>query len=156
MGEMRVRAFGTPKGQPRTEMFFRHKGKPFLYTPGTANEWKSDIAGAFERYWTDNGKKDWFPLAGPIRLHVVFYMARPKSHFRVLKGKAPELKSSSPPEPIGKPDMDNLLKAVMDAVTGVGVWGDDCQVIEVLGEKLYAVNESGASIKITWRDADNS
>ena len=38
---------------------------------------------------------------------------------------------------ISKPDLDNLEKAVMDALTTAGVWCDDAQVVEKHSAKVY-------------------
>lgn len=41
--------------------------------------------------------------------------------------------------PIKKPDVDNVLKGVMDALTGI-VWFDDNQVCDVICRKRYSNN----------------
>lgn len=61
-----------------------------------------------------------------------FVFLRPKSHF-TAKGY---LTSSAPRRP--RPDIDNLIKSVMDALTSAGVWDDDVQVVRVRASKRYA------------------
>ena len=39
--------------------------------------------------------------------------------------------------PTKKPDLDNLAKAVLDALNGVA-YKDDCQIVTVLSKKNYA------------------
>jgi Holliday junction resolvase RusA-like endonuclease len=52
-----------------------------------------------------------------------------------------------------KPDTDNLLKAVMDAMTEAGVWTDDALVYSTKSEKWYASEgECGARIKVEVRE----
>ena len=38
--------------------------------------------------------------------------------------------------PQGRPDLDNLIKAVLDAMNGV-VWEDDSSIVEVTARKVY-------------------
>lgn len=39
---------------------------------------------------------------------------------------------------ITKPDVDNLNKALLDAMTGVGFWKDDSRVTRLISEKFWA------------------
>lgn len=117
---------GEPKGQPRPRAFALH-GKARVYTPGSAEAWKSQIAHAC-REWRDAG------IAGPVSVSLTFEFARPKSHYT----SAGELRGSAPAWHVSKPDTDNLAKAVLDTLTTIGVWHDDAQVIELLLAKRYA------------------
>jgi Holliday junction resolvase RusA-like endonuclease len=45
-----------------------------------------------------------------------------------------------------KPDVDNLLKAVMDAMTTAEVWKDDALVYATEAGKWYAAGKTGAQI----------
>lgn len=38
-----------------------------------------------------------------------------------------------------KPDIDNLLKAALDALTDAGMWSDDSQVVQVNAAKMYGI-----------------
>ena len=65
------------------------------------------------------------PVSGdPLCLSVVFHMPRPKSLPKKVVAH------------VKKPDLDKLLRAVKDALTGV-LWRDDSQVIGVMATKLY-------------------
>jgi Holliday junction resolvase RusA-like endonuclease len=50
-----------------------------------------------------------------------------------------------------KPDADNLLKAVMDAMTAASVWTDDAIVYSSCSEKWYTSGKNGAKIKVEVR-----
>lgn len=123
---LRVFVPGTPKGQPRPRAFAR-AGKARVYDPGTAEGWKSQIALAVP-----------FPrqaCEGPVSVFMQFVFARPKSHTR----SSGALKDGVPNVVTSKPDIDNLAKAVLDALTGVGVWNDDAQVTDIVCSKRYAL-----------------
>ena len=101
-----------------------------VYTPSTADSWKDAVKSAFMFRLK--------PKIGiPVYLTVHFYLPR---HKRVKPGAVmPHT---------GKPDLDNLLKSTMDALTGIGVWKDDAQVIHTTVEKHYAEEKTGAWICI--------
>ena len=67
------------------------------------------------------------PITGPVFLQITHTLPRPKSHFGTGK-KASMLKDSAPTRHAAKPDVDNLAKAAMDALTTLGFWADDDQI----------------------------
>jgi len=72
----------------------------------------------------------------PLRVDLYFYMPRPKGHYGTGKN-AGKLKDSSPINHTKKPDIDNLRKLVMDALTNV-FWRDDSLVCEGTTRKVYS------------------
>jgi crossover junction endodeoxyribonuclease RusA len=91
------------------------------------------------------------PFSGPVYLSVAFFFARPKSHFGTGK-KAEMLKASAPARKASKPDLDKLIRSTCDALTDVGVWRDDCQVVQVAASKIYS-SIPGAHIVVTeWKE----
>jgi Holliday junction resolvase RusA-like endonuclease len=64
---------------------------------------------------------------GPVMMQIVFGLPRPKHHFGTGRN-AGQVKASAPPYPDGKPDVDKLSRAIMDALKGV-VYDDDARVI---------------------------
>ena len=114
---------GIPKGQPRPRAWARKlpNGKAIarMYDAGTAEAWKSDVVRAADVV------KPAAPLTGPLRVVLDFYLPRPK---RLMAKRFPD----RPILHTGKPDADNLAKAVLDALTTSGWWEDDAQVA-VLG-----------------------
>jgi Holliday junction resolvase RusA-like endonuclease len=78
---------------------------------------------------------------GPVAVGITFRLPRPKGH----TGKR-GLLPSAPHHPTGRPDLDKLARAVMDALTESGVITDDAQVIRLAARKVYG--EPGASVRV--------
>ena len=76
---------------------------------------------------------------GPVNMFVTFYMKRPKSHYRTGKFSN-MLKNDAPMQHTKKPDIDNLLKFIMDCCNGI-VYKDDCQVNRCSVSKVYCEQE---------------
>jgi Holliday junction resolvase RusA-like endonuclease len=65
-----------------------------------------------------------------------FFFTRPKSHFTSKGAPNPR----APVSHTKRPDIDNLVKAVMDAVTDTELfWFDDSQVVELLVSKSWSM-----------------
>jgi len=86
-------------------------------------------------------------FAGPVIVSAVFWLPRPAGHFGSGRN-AGQLRASAPSHPAVKPDLDKLLRGVLDALSEAGVWRDDAQVVG-LGEvaKRYS-DKPGACIAI--------
>lgn len=127
---------GIPKPQPRVKAYQRG-ARVGVYTPSTADDWKAQII-------TKAAEKKAF-FEGPVRLTVQFYLPRPKARRKDYYCMT-------------KPDIDNLLKAVMDALTQARVWRDDGQVAAVVASKRYESEnrEIGAVIKVTALEAEKN
>ena len=130
---------GDPKGQPRPRAFARG-GMVRMYDPATAEGWKSAIADEWRRSAPPMPK-----IEVPVSLHLHFNMPRPKSHSN-KKG----LKTDAPIWHAKKPDADNMAKAVMDALTQLGVWQDDDQVVVLKVVKRF---DATPGCRITLTDA---
>ena len=73
------------------------------------------------------------PTQQPVGIAIAFVFVRPKSHY-TSKG---ELRAGAPSHP-GKPDIDKLCRAVLDALTGI-LYHDDAQVVSLSATKRYGV-----------------
>ena len=114
-----------PKGRPRF-------GVGRAFTPIKTRHYESDVKTFVSSAYKNS------PLSGPLRLHVFFYMTRPKG---ISKNKRlfPDV----------KPDIDNLFKAIADALSGV-LWNDDCQLVDIWATKVYAAQplEVGTHVSV--------
>ena len=77
------------------------------------------------------------PLAGDIMIKLVFTMPRPKSHYRTGKYKH-LLKDNVSEYHSYKPDLDNLVKLLLDTISGKGrMICDDSQICMLQAEKVW-------------------
>jgi crossover junction endodeoxyribonuclease RusA len=130
---------GIPKAQPRVKAFVRG-GHAGVYTPDSAESWKQ----AVRQKAVANAPES--TVAGPIRVELDFFLPRPKAHLD--RHGVP--KAKSPVWHCKKPDLDNLIKAVTDAITDTQkVWLDDSQICEITATKTYAMNAVGCSVFIS-------
>ena len=106
-----------------------------------AKDWKTDIQAFAQSVYKG-------PLLSmPLLLRLVFWMPRPKWHFRTGKN-AGQLKGDSPTVPRGKPDLLKLASGDEDALTNI-LWLDDAQITEEQLSKRYATDEQKPGVWIT-------
>jgi Holliday junction resolvase RusA-like endonuclease len=72
----------------------------------------------------------------PVEVAVVFTLTRPASHYRTGKRRA-ELRETAPVDPVGRPDLDKLIRSTLDALTDAGALVDDARVVELRAVKCY-------------------
>lgn len=110
---------GNPKAQGRARIRRRGKFVSMHDDPKSAKE-KDKL------YLIAQQQAPPEPFEGPLKVDITFYFSRPKSHYGTGKN-AGVLKKTAPYHHITKPDIDNLRKLVMDALSGV-FYIDDKQV----------------------------
>lgn len=121
-----MRAFfwkGHPRGQGRPR--FNRMGGAYKSSEDRAYEQALQMA-----YWAEHAGKR--PMEGPLVLRVKAIFPVPKSRPKqeqewMRKGKI---------KPTCRPDIDNIIKAVLDALNGVA-FPDDKAVTWLIGEKVY-------------------
>ncbi len=82
------------------------------------------------------------PSDAPIAISLSFCLPRPKGHLG-----ARGLLASAPRKPTKKPDLDKLIRCVLDALTGIA-WADDAQVVSVTAWKRYGLFGHGVSVEV--------
>jgi len=85
------------------------------------------------------------PFHGPVALRATFTFPRPKSHFRTGR-HAGEVKESAPGWKPSTPDLDKLVRALGDAMSGV-VIRDDAQIVDLAVTKIYG-QKPGVVVKV--------
>ena len=88
------------------------------------------------------------PVSGALKVTLEFTMPRPKSHFGTGRN-AGKLKNSAPKHHLHTPDLDNLVKFVLDAMNGQ-FYVDDSQIISINCSKRLADSpeECGTIVRI--------
>ena len=147
---MRISFFvpGIPKPAGSKRAFVRGGRAIITEDCKTSKDWRGDVkrfaVDAVTQQYT--GTDAWQTLDGPLSLHVVFYMQRPKNHYR----KNGELKPDAPYHHAKRPDATKLLRGLEDALTGI-LWGDDAQIVRQEVEKRYiglGRNSPGAWVSV--------
>lgn len=75
------------------------------------------------------------PLSGPVHVEALFTFPRPKHHFGTGRN-ADALKASAPKWKDSTPDLDKLVRALGDSLSGV-VIRDDAQIAALTVTKSY-------------------
>ena len=115
-----------PKSSPRQRVT-----KNVTYMPKDYTYWKNGL-----KLLAKTKIKN--PLESDIYLKIDFFFEIPKSWSKTKKEQAKWHNI--------KPDIDNLIKSVMDSFNGV-VYKDDGQVVSIQARKQYA-NFTGVKIEI--------
>lgn len=113
---------GQPQGKGRPR--FTKTGHAF--TPQATRDYEKLIA---EEYKAAKGET----LDGYIRVNIKAYYKIPKATTKEKRGMI----ERGLLKPAVKPDIDNVVKAILDGLNGVA-YHDDNQVVYVDGEKFYA------------------
>lgn len=118
-----------PKGRPK----FVARGKfATAYTPIKTRRYEKQVALQSALHAP---KK---PFSGPISVTLIFRMPRPKSlPKRVI-------------EHIRRPDLDNLIKSVLDPLNKI-FYKDDSQIVHLDAKKVYTTEEPGVVVVISDR-----
>lgn len=136
---LHVRIYGPPVAQGSMKGFVV-KGRAILTSNNAAKlkPWRQQIAETARAEGST-------PIAGPLVLSATFYVRRPPSRPKKYK------------DPDKRPDLDKLLRALLDALTGIE-WYDDAQVVrfrEVAKEYASAAEPEGVMIVVNQKEATN-
>ncbi len=125
---------GNPIAQPRHRVSVRF-GKAHAYLPAShkVHGWKSIIW-----LYCSNNKLSNLNITKPVKIDLTFFMPIPKSLKNKITSMQPHIK---------KPDIDNLVKAVLDSMTDCHVWQDDSLVYDIASRKFYS-DAPGVLIKL--------
>lgn len=112
---------------------------------GAVYESNRNVAPWREAIRTETQQAVDVPLTGPVAVRVLFYLKRPKGHYRTGKN-AGLPRAGAPSFPAHMPDLDKLCRAVLDGLTDGGAWKDDGQVVGLHAEKLYSIGDGSGCV----------
>jgi len=142
---------GTPQPEPRARFDPRSLR---TYVPSSAHDWKREIRKRVRVEMLRAGLVSVIPIrARAFAVGFMFRFARPKSHYRTGRF-AGLLKEAAPRCHLGKPDLDNLVKAAVDALghwdgRPALVWADDSQITRYVGTPTKRYCEPGEVAGLT-------
>ena len=124
---------GKPQGKARARTFInRHTGKSMSMTPDKTVLYENLIKDQYLNHcnclYLERGI--------PVTLRIVARFLPPKS---VSKKRTKDMLSGQE-LPLKKPDIDNIVKVVADALNGVA-YHDDTQIVYVVAKKAYSAME---------------
>jgi crossover junction endodeoxyribonuclease RusA len=135
--------YGEPKPQGSMRGFLTKSGK-VVVTHGAGKEvksWRNEVASAAVSDMRSRHEGyDSAPMVeGPVSVVLRFLLRRPKS--------APKKRT----HPITRPDLDKLVRAILDAITGP-ILSDDSIVVEISARKAYATGGPPRVEVEVWRE----
>lgn len=142
-GRHRSKLMWTQKGvenkyQASYDVAGRNKGRPFImnYPDKDTQDYESKVCLIAQEEMV---KHNLLIEERTLNMRVIFYLPRPKNHYRTKKGQLTNQLHSWAigMRPGGKPDKDNLVKAVQDAINKV-VWRDDALIVDSVERKIYS------------------
>lgn len=121
----------TVEGTPRPQGSKRHVGRGIMVESSkyVAN-WRAYAKLKASQVFSHADDRIEKPNA--VEVTAIFYFDRPKSHFR----SNGELKADAPIFHTGRPDGEKLMRALLDAITGI-CFQDDSQAAKQNIEKRY-------------------
>jgi Holliday junction resolvase RusA-like endonuclease len=131
MGPVRFEVHATPAPQGSKRIVPTAAGPRPVESSKHVRSFRSAVAEAAAEAFA--GKA---PLPGAISLRVVLWNRRPATHWRTGK-RAGELRPSAPTWKTSAPDLDKVIRAVADALTGTA-YVNDGQIAHISAVDRYA------------------
>ena len=144
MAELSFWVPGIPQPQGSTRAFKR--GAKIVTTSANKNlrPWRHMVTLVAQSAMRESPFQAGLGTAASVEVRVAFAFPRPKSHHG-KRGILP----SAPTHHVVRPDLDKLIRAVLDGLTEAAVFGDDSQVVSIVADKVYTPTPPGARITVT-------
>ena len=127
MFEVNIEVFGEPASQGSHSVIH---GRIVQVNSAKHKRWRNAVAFAAMDVITEGFE----PIDEPLELSVIFYLPRPKTATRDF--------------PAVMPDLDKLIRAVGDSLSGL-VYVDDSRIVSISAHKRYADHRGpGAFIRV--------
>ena len=136
--ELKFTIRGEPKGKGRPK-FSRQGNIVRTYTPDATANYENYVK---MEYWNQCGQR-MFTKGGQLDMRLTAYFAIPASTSK----KRQQLMRDKVIRPTKKPDMDNIIKIIADALNGIAYY-DDSQIVDTAVRKFYS-DEPRVVVKIS-------
>lgn len=134
----------TPQGSMKWLPAKRKGGKTFPVVVASNQEAITTYREAVRQEWL-NKYAEPILREGSVDVTLVFAFRRPDSHFKAKtksgRGYREVMKDDAPNHHTGKPDLDKLCRAALDALTGLA-YADDKQVAVIHAIKVWSNADS--------------
>lgn len=120
--------YGLPAPQGSKTAYVRNGRASLVESSKELPAWRDSVI-----YSVRTGKRPKTPLAEPVHVGLEFRFPRPKSHY----GKDGGIKPAAASLHTVKPDLDKLIRGVLDALVIAQVLTDDATVSSIFAEKRY-------------------
>jgi len=131
----------TIPGIPQAKARVRLTKSGFAYTPKETKNYEVFVKECFI-----NAYPEYTRLEGLIEVNIKCYFPRPKAHYRTGKFSN-ELKEKAPTFHTNTPDLDNVVKSVLDGVNKIA-FVDDSQVYKLSAIKGYTNGNPRVEVEI--------
>lgn len=125
-----------PKLRPRFRVV---RGRVFTHTPYETKAFENELAALY--LTRARGAK--FEANIPLQVKIEFYLEHPKSF---SKKKIQAIDDGLVKHTV-KPDLDNLTKALLDALNDIA-WHDDAQIVDLQTSKEYTTGDGYINLHI--------
>lgn len=129
------------QGRPR---FSTHGGFARAYDPKKSRDGKSVVKLCARDAVEESGITE--PLNGPLVMKIQFGIPLPKSAYRKRTPVTRAWRTK-------KPDLDNLVKLVKDACSGV-IYLDDNQIARIVAEKITCGQDEAPYTKVLFAELE--
>jgi len=126
-GAVRIVVDGAPVAKGRPKIGRLHNGRPVAFTPAKTRRFEDVVRLAAGQAM--DGRE---PMGGPVSVRVAAYLPIPAS----WSGKKQRQAEEGLIVPTTRPDVDNYVKAALDAINTIVV-RDDSQVALLEAAKFY-------------------
>ena len=127
---VKFEVLGVPVGKGRPK-FSTVNGHAVAYTPAKTANYETLVRLSYQQKYAGCT----FEKNAPLMADITALFPIPKSASKKLQAKM----LSGAVRPTKKPDCDNIIKAVLDALNGVAYY-DDSQVVKICIRKRYDTN----------------
>jgi Holliday junction resolvase RusA-like endonuclease len=127
LGGIKFIVYGIPTAKGRPRFFWMRNGATCAFTPKKTAGYESNVLSQALSHKPEK------PLESPLGVMLLFCMPIPKGMRKADLANA--LQEHLPMKK--KPDLDNLIKSILDPLNGV-FWKDDSQVCAITALKVYS------------------